>query len=75
MDCFSKLLDEIYKKLEAIYIYLLELHPQHFLVSIDKFIIYKLHFFPAKTTNIGEVVDVVVVSSGRVQLKRDFSKQ
>lgn len=72
MNGFCKLLDQIYQKLKAIDIYLLELYPEYPFFSSHKFLVDPLHFLPSQTSNISEIVNIVIVSSWREKLKWNF---
>jgi hypothetical protein len=72
MDCLCKFLDKINQKLEAIDVDFLKLSSKNFVVGINELLVDKLHLFPSETAYIGEIVDIIVVPGGGVEIERNL---
>jgi hypothetical protein len=62
-------LNEINKKLKSIDVDLLEFDPEYPLLSRHQLLIHPLHLLPAQASDVGEVIDIIIVSCWRKELK------
>jgi hypothetical protein len=72
---FREAFDEEDEKLEAVDIHLPQFFPEQALVCTQEYTVGEFHFLPAQAGDVGEVVDVVVVAGGGVQVERDLAQQ